>query len=87
MDKITGRISGIGKVSGSILSGGTITGTLSWSGGIPVIPYEGEYTVIPSTSEQVLYTNGLLMEDNVTVTEIPYAEVSNIYGTTISIVS
>lgn len=87
MEKITGSISGIGKVSGSILSGGTITGSLSWSGGIPVTPYEGEYTVIPSTSEQVLYTNGLLMEDNVTVTEIPYAEVSNIYGTTISIVS
>lgn len=49
--------------------------------------YEGEYTVIPSTSEQVLYTSGLHMEDNVTVTEIPYAEVSNVYGTTISIVS
>lgn len=53
---------------------------------IPV--YKGDYVVTPkANSETVLQTSGYMMQNNVTVVEIPYAEVSNIYGTTVSIVS
>lgn len=45
-------------------------------------PYEGEYTVIPKRREQVLATKHKSMRDDVTVTEIPYAETSNPYGST-----
>lgn len=50
-------------------------------------PYTGDYNVIPKTYDQVLSTNGKNMTDDVTVYEIPYAEVSNTYGTTVTIAS
>lgn len=42
--------------------------------------YSGEYVVTPSSSEQTLETASLLMEDDVTVKEIPYYDVSNTSG-------
>ena len=50
-------------------------------------PYEGPYLVIPKTIDQVLATKNKTMRDDVTVTEIPYAETSNIHGTTVVIAS
>ena len=50
-------------------------------------PYPGPYTVIPKTTGQVLDTKHKRMTDDVTVTEIPYAEVGNVYGTTVTIAS
>lgn len=69
--KLTGKLTGIGQLTGAIqrISGGDHT---------PY--YEGEYVVIPASSEQVLETAGLKMHDDVTVEEIPYAEVSNPQG-------
>ena len=58
----------------------------SSAGGIYPI-YTGEYDVIPQTYEQYLATKNKLMTDNVTVEEIPYAEVSNDYGKTAVIAS
>lgn len=49
--------------------------------------YTGEYIVTPDVFVQTLDTKYKLMEDDVTVLEIPYSEVSNQYGTTISIAS
>jgi hypothetical protein len=40
--------------------------------------YTGEYTVTPSTSQQTLHTDGLLMTDDVTVEAVPIAEASRI---------
>lgn len=49
-------------------------------------PYAGPYLVIPKAwQDQVLATKNKSMTDDVTVTEVPYTEVSNIYGTTVSI--
>lgn len=48
-------------------------------------PYGGPYEAIPKTYEQVLATNDKNMEDDVTVYEIPYAEVANEHGTTVNI--
>ena len=50
-------------------------------------PYEGPYTVTPTIEEQVLLTKYKNMEQNVTVEEIPYAETTNDYGTTVVIAS
>lgn len=48
--------------------------------------YQGPYTVIPQAWDQtVLQTEGLMMTDNVTVTEVPYFETSNQYGKTVYI--
>ena len=47
--------------------------------------YEGDYIVTPKVFEQSLETADHLMEDDVTVLEIPYAEVSNPHGTTVTI--
>lgn len=49
--------------------------------------YPGPYTAIPAVVEQVLATENKFMEDDVTVTEIPYAETGNEYGTTVVIAS
>lgn len=42
--------------------------------------YSGEYDVIPSTTMQTLETKHKAMGDDVTIQEIPYAEVSNTSG-------
>lgn len=47
--------------------------------------YAGPYRVDPSFDERVLGTRGLAMVDDVTVAEIPVYEVSNQYGTTVTI--
>lgn len=49
--------------------------------------YMGTYEVIPKTIMQYLYTRDKTMKKNVTVYEIPYAETSNEYGTTVTIAS
>lgn len=49
-------------------------------------PYEGPYIVIPKArQDQILDTKDKDMTDDVTVTEVPYTEISNLYGTTVSI--
>ena len=42
--------------------------------------YEGSYKVTPSVSSQTLGTSGKLMQSDVLVEEIPYAEVKNNFG-------
>lgn len=49
--------------------------------------YTGAYQVTPKRYEQVLDTSNKIMTEDVTVYEIPYAEVSNQYGTTYTIAS
>ena len=49
--------------------------------------YMGEYSVIPKTIIQYLYTKDKVMSNDVTVYEIPYHETANEYGTTVSIAS
>jgi len=47
--------------------------------------YEGPYTVVPEVNAQMLQTKDKKMTDNVTVTAIPYYEVSNTSGLTVYI--
>ena len=48
-------------------------------------PYEGSYRVIPKVTEQTLETSGLLMTNDVTVTEVPYYQTHNTSGETVYI--
>lgn len=51
-------------------------------------PYEGDYEVVPKAFEPVvLPTKNKLLADDVTVTKVPYYEVSNETGTTVYIAS
>lgn len=48
--------------------------------------YTGNYEVIPEVTEQVLQTKQKMMEEDVIVKPVPYAEVSNTSnGTTVTI--
>lgn len=47
--------------------------------------YQGPYDVIPKVDAQQLPTKNKLMNSDVTVWGIPYEEVSNLYGTTVTI--
>lgn len=48
--------------------------------------YAGEYVVIPKAHDStVLETKDKVMDDNVTVQEVPYYETSNEQGTTVYI--
>ena len=65
---------------------------LNASTGNPVVkeyvnadPYEGSYVVIPEVNAQVLPTLNKRMTDDLTVTGIPYYEVSNESGLTVYI--
>lgn len=49
--------------------------------------YDGPYTVTPDLIEQTLDTERRRTAENITVEAIPYAEVSNPFGTTITIAS
>jgi len=49
--------------------------------------YQGVYTVVPKKDEQtVLATANKVMDDDVTVLEIPYQAVSNLVGGTTAII-
>ena len=80
---ITGTLSPEYTIKGVISSTGIVTGDLS----VDVLPdiYDGDYEVIPKVSKQYLYTKDKWMKDDVTVHKIPYAEVHNNYGTTVTI--
>lgn len=47
--------------------------------------YQGPYDVIPKVNPQQLATQNKLMRENVTVWGIPYEEVHNEYGVTVTI--
>lgn len=49
--------------------------------------FDGEYDVIPKTTQQVLGTKDKHTTDDITIEAIPYSEVSNLHGTTITIAS
>ena len=47
--------------------------------------YNGSYTVTPRVERQTLHTENKIMDDDVTVLQIPYFEVTNTNGTTVII--
>lgn len=81
MDHINGTLNGAGRISGTLTGGSKLSGTLSNSSGGRTYPhYDGEYEVTPRLYEQSLETNGKLMDNNVTVFEIPITRTTNPTG-------
>ena len=81
--KITGRLTGLVEVTGKLAVVQTVSGFLTNAGIIyrPIPAYEGDYVVTPKPlEEQILETKDFRMTDDVTVKEIPYAEVTNPVG-------
>ena len=75
--KIEGNISTRQKLVGEVNVGGTKKEPEY---------YKGEYEVTPTTEIQILETSQKYMKDDVTVKEIPYAEVTNLAnGITVTI--
>lgn len=90
---LIGELSGAATLQGTLSAPDTLEGTLSAMASLSgdlIIPdtiggrhYDGEYIVTPRTdSAIVLSTNGLVMDDDVTVKKIPYYETSNESGYT-----
>lgn len=75
---LSGSIAATGTLSGSVSTSQTLCGSLSMPGSFE--RYEGGYTVIPAVAAKSLSTKDKLMQDDVTVTAIPYYEVSNPQG-------
>jgi len=73
-------------ISGSrmIFSSGNLVGRIVIAGDREC--YSGDCHIIPKVEEQVLETRDKLMTDNITVTSIPYYEVSNPQGGTTVII-
>lgn len=90
-EHLYGTISPIGALSGKISSQGTLRGEVLISHTIYIhdrLPdYEGEYNVIPKVDEQILETKDKSMLDDVTIEAVPYQEVPNEHGITVSICS
>lgn len=66
----------------------TLVGTMSVAGEIIYVggnPYQGEYVITPTSSDQTLDTTHKTLMDDLLVKAIPYAEVSNPKGMTIII--
>lgn len=67
-----------GTITGTVASKAELEGTVYIDGGRET--YNGDYIVIPKATEQILPTASKVMANDVTVKEIPYAEVSNPAG-------
>lgn len=68
------------KLQGTIYASRNLKGIMNIGGSAS--RYDGEYEVVPSRQNQVLETENKLLKENITVIEIPYAEVSNLGGGT-----
>lgn len=68
------------RISGSITGKGRIAGTIETAKTKPLPWYEGEYVITPKFTEQVLETKQRSMSDDVTVEKITTLEVDNEAG-------
>ena len=71
MEKIIGKLSVDQSISGSLSPPVAIQGSLSIGGGVSLPEYDGNYTVTPSATEQILQTENKITTRNITVKPIP----------------
>lgn len=75
-------IKSYGTLKGSVqFAQATLSGRVQLAESTKKELYTGDYSVTPSTrSDIVLDTAGKTMTEDLTVTKVPYLEVSNLYG-------
>ena len=64
-------LSAVQKLTGTLSARGGLTGKLTVPKIISPDPYDGDYTVAPGETEQVLLTKDLIMTDNLTIGAVP----------------
>ena len=78
--ELIGRLKSSGQLSGFLNAQKGISGLLTIPNAVGVELYEGSYEVTPRVYAQYLDTDHKLMEDDVTVHEIPVTRTSNLQG-------
>lgn len=76
-----------GVLKGKIQSEISISATVRYPIDVHIPTYDGNYHVVPKSTEQLLPTKDKQMTDNVTIKAIPYFETSNGTGIAIYIAS
>ena len=66
-----------GVLKGKIRSEISISATVRYPIDVRIPTYDGNYQVVPKSTEQVLSTKDKKMKDDLTVKAIPYFETSN----------
>lgn len=84
---LSGTLSSTQSVGGTISNTVNVTGTLTIGGVADYPEYDGPYEVVPTVEAQTLETAYTLLTDDVTVTAVPYYQVSNVSGDTVYIAS
>ena len=69
-DKLTGKLSLVGALSGTLTPSITIKGSIMKNPN-PYDFYDGAYTVTPTISAQTLSTKELVLTQNITINPIP----------------
>ena len=84
--KLVGNLNSKTEIRGEVSTKNPIAGSIAISDKLKYEYYKGSYKITPSIEQQVANTKGYLMEDDMTVRAIPYAEVTNSAGgTTVTI--
>lgn len=79
--ELHGTLTSSGQLHGSLVGDHhKITGTLTIPSVVGATPYGGSYEVTPRLYTQSLDTDGKLMQDDVTVYEIPVTRTTNPVG-------
>ena len=71
MDKITGTLTGLVGITGSLSAQGALTGDLSKPESVPVPVYEGSYSFTPSAAAQTISILGKQATADITIAAIP----------------
>lgn len=85
---LKGKINCIPVLKATIKSERQLQGTLTIPMDVETLDrpfYEGDYTVVPKVTQQVLSTENKVMKDDVMILEIPYYATSNLTGDTVYI--
>lgn len=69
--ELTGELSGVGTLSGTLSSAETLEGSLTIPAAVLPPSYEGDYEVTPSGETQILETDQLYMQGDITINPIP----------------
>lgn len=78
--ELIGKLKSSGQLSGFLNAQKGISGLLTIPSAVGVEVYDGDYDVTPRLYAQYLDTDGKLMQDDVTVYEIPISHTTNPTG-------
>ena len=78
--ELTGILTPSATITGTLTNPGTLEGILTIPNAAGIETYDGDYEVTPRLYAQSLDTDGKLMEDDVTVYEIPISHTTNPTG-------